>query len=96
MSKFDSILKKIEEQMPVQQTQQPVTGVQPKPAGVQPPQTASQQKPVLNTTQQQEVEKLADQLSKINDPNKIKELLATIMQGVTHPQNGVNAQTKAV
>jgi hemerythrin superfamily protein len=53
-------------------------------------------KPALNTTQQQEVEKLADQLAKINDPNKIKEVLATIMQGVTHPQNGVGTQTKPV
>lgn len=81
MSKFDAVLKRIEEQMPT--TVQPAGGAQ-------------QQKPVLNTAQQQEVEKMADQLAKINDPNKIKEILATIMQGVTHPQNGVGAQTKAV
>lgn len=89
MSKFDAILKRIEEQMPT--TVQPAGAVQqPKPG------TPQQPKPVLNTTQQQEVEKIADQLAKINDPNKIKEILATIMQGVTHPQNGVGAQTKAV
>jgi hypothetical protein len=88
MSKFDAVLKKIEEALPVTpQQQQQAAGVQPNTA---------QQKPALNTTQQQEVEKLADQLAKINDPNKIKEVLATIMQGVTHPQNGVSAQTKAV
>jgi hypothetical protein len=87
MSKFDAIYKRIEEQLPVTpQQQQQAAGSQP----------AAQQKPTLNPTQQQEVEKLADQLAKINDPNKIKEVLATIMQGVTHPQNGVGAQTKAV
>jgi isopentenyl diphosphate isomerase/L-lactate dehydrogenase-like FMN-dependent dehydrogenase len=90
MSKFDAVLKRIEEQMPNMQ-QQPAAGTQTNPAN-----TAQQQKPALNPTQQQEVEKLADQLAKINDPNKIKEVLATIMQGVTHPQNGVGAQTKAV
>jgi hypothetical protein len=94
MSKFDAVLKRIEEQMPIPQ-QQPSTATQPKPAGAT-SQPATQQKPALNPTQQQEVEKLADQLAKINDPNKIKEVLATIMQGVTHPQNGVGAQTKAV
>ena len=85
MSKFDAILKKIEEQMPnvVQGAGQP-----PKP-GIQP-------KPALNPTQQQEVEKMADQLAKINDPNKIKEILATVMQGITHPQNGIAAQNKSV
>ena len=56
---------------------------------VTPPVAGTQPKPVLNATQQQEVEKIADQLAKINDPNKIKEILSTIMQGVTHPQNGV-------
>ena len=81
MSKFDAVLKRIEEQMP---------------GTAQPAGAPQQQKPILNTTQQQEVEKLADQLSKINDPNKIKEILATVMQGITHPQNGVGAQTKAV
>jgi len=80
MSKFDAVYKRIEEQMPT--TVQPVAG-QPKPGMATPP------KPVLNATQQQEVEKIADQLAKINDPNKIKEILSTIMQGVTHPQNGV-------
>ncbi len=89
MSKFDAVLKRIEEQMPNMQ-QQPAVGTQTNPANM------AQQKPALNPTQQQEVEKLADQLAKINDPNKIKEVLATIMQGVTHPQNGVGAQTKAV
>lgn len=91
MSKFDSVLKRIEEQLPT--AVQP-TGVahQQKPN----PATPQQPKPVLNTTQQQEVEKLADQLSKINDPKQIKDILATIMQGVTHPQNGVSTQTKAV
>lgn len=91
MSKFDAVLKRIEEQMPT--TVQPAGAAQqqkPNPA------TPQQPKPVLNTTQQQEVEKLADQLSKINDPKQIKDILATIMQGVTHPQNGVNTQTKAV
>jgi hypothetical protein len=58
------------------------------------PQQPNQPKPVLNPTQQQEVEKLADQLSKINDPKQIKDILATIMQGVTHPQNGVATQPK--
>ena len=92
MSKFDAVLKRIEEALPVTpQQQQTAAGVQPNPANA-----AQQQKPALNPTQQQEVEKLADQLAKINDPNKIKEVLATIMQGVTHPQNGVGAQTKAV
>lgn len=90
MSKFDAVLKRIEEQMPNMQ-QQPAAATQTNPAN-----TAQQQKPALNPTQQQEVEKLADQLAKINDPNKIKEVLATIMQGVTHPQNGVGAQTKPV
>ena len=91
MSKFDAVLSKISEALPVapalpQQTAgQPVQ--QPKP---------QQPNPTLNATQQQEVEKWADQLTKINDPNKIKDILATIMQGVTHPQNGVGAQTKAV
>lgn len=89
MSKFDAVLKRIEEQMPNMQ-QQPAAGAQPNQTN------PAQQKPALNPTQQQEVEKLADQLAKINDPNKIKEVLATIMQGVTHPQNGVGAQTKAV
>jgi hypothetical protein len=89
MSKFDAVLKKIEEALPVvPQQQQQAAGTVPAPA--------TQQKPALNPTQQQEVEKLADQLAKINDPNKIKEVLATIMQGVTHPQNGVSAQTKTV
>lgn len=89
MSKFDAVLKRIEEQMPT--AVQPVGAVQqPKPA------TPQQPKPVLNATQQQEVEKIADQLAKINDPKQIKDILATIMQGVTHPQNGVNTQTKAV
>jgi hypothetical protein len=91
MSKFDAVLKRIEEQMP--NVQQQPTGTQPAGSQTQP---AAQQKPALNPTQQQEVEKLADQLAKINDPNKIKEVLATIMQGVTHPQNGVSTQTKAV
>jgi hypothetical protein len=58
------------------------------------PTQPNQPKPVLNPTQQQEVEKLADQLSKINDPKQIKDILATIMQGVTHPQNGVATQPK--
>jgi hypothetical protein len=58
------------------------------------PPKPNQPKPVLNPTQQQEVEKLADQLSKINDPKQIKDILATIMQGVTHPQNGVATQPK--
>jgi hemerythrin superfamily protein len=89
MSKFDAVLKKIEEALPVTpQQQQQTAGMQQVPA--------TQQRPALNPTQQQEVEKLADQLAKINDPNKIKEVLATIMQGVTHPQNGVSAQTKTV
>jgi hypothetical protein len=96
MSKFDAVYNKISEAMNQPAvTQQPAQGVaqtQQKPATS----TQSQQKPVLNTTQQQEVEKLADQLAKINDPNKIKEVLATIMQGITHPQNGVGAQTKPV
>jgi hemerythrin superfamily protein len=81
MSKFDEVVKRIEEALPVQPQQQNVQ---------------QQQQPVknnLNPTQQQNVEKLADQLAKINDPAKIKELLATIMQGVTHPQNGVTPQT---
>lgn len=88
MSKFDDVYKRISEALPTTpvQPQQPATG-----------QTAQQQpKPTLNPTQQQEVEKIADQLAKINDPNKIKEILSTIMQGVTHPQNGVGAPTKAV
>lgn len=90
MSKFEALLKSIEEALPNAPTQQPATGVaQQKP--VTPNQPA---KPALNPSQQQEVEKLADQLAKINDPNKIKEVLATIMQGVTHPQNGVNNPTK--
>jgi hypothetical protein len=76
MSKFDAVLKRIEEQLPAA------------------PQQPNQPKPVLNPTQQQEVEKLADQLSKINDPKQIKDILATIMQGVTHPQNGVATQPK--
>jgi len=84
MNKFDNIVKRIEEAMPVTMQQQQQA------AGTQQNQTGTQQKPVLNTTQQQEVEKIADQLAKINDPSKIKEILATIMQGVTHPQNGVN------
>jgi hypothetical protein len=79
MSKFDAAYKRIAEQVPT--TVQPVAG-QPNPGVATPP------KPVLNATQQQEVEKIADQLAKINDPNKIKEILSTIMQGVTHPQNG--------
>lgn len=83
MSKFDEVVKRIEEALPVQPQQQPV---QQNQVG-QPP------KNPLNPTQQQDVEKLADQLAKINDPAKIKELLATIMQGVTHPQNGVAPQT---
>lgn len=96
MSKFDDVLKRISEALPTTpaQPQQPAAapaaGQQPKPT------TPQQPKPVLNPTQQQEVEKIADQLAKINDPNKIKEILATIMQGVTHPQNGVGAQTKTV
>jgi len=97
MSKFDDVLKRISEALPTtpaQPQQQQAAGQpvqqQPKPGTPQPP------KPVLNPTQQQEVEKIADQLAKINDPNKIKEILATIMQGVTHPQNGVGTQTKAV
>lgn len=93
MSKFDAVVKKIEESLPVTPQQQgQAAGVQPNTATSQ----QTQQKPPLNTTQQQEVEKLADQLSKINDPKQIKDILATIMQGVTHPQNGVGAQTKAV
>jgi hypothetical protein len=76
MSKFDTVYKRIEEQLPA--------------APLQP----NQPKPALNPTQQQEVEKLADQLSKINDPKQIKDILATIMQGVTHPQNGVTTQPK--
>jgi hypothetical protein len=62
----------------------------PVATGTQP----NQPKPTLNPTQQQEVEKLADQLSKINDPKQIKDILATIMQGITHPQNGVATQPK--
>ena len=88
MSKFDAVYKRIEEALPVT-PQQPVAGSQVNPAN-------AAQKPALNPTQQQEVEKLADQLSKINDPKQIKDILATIMQGVTHPQNGVGAQTKTV
>ena len=97
MSKFDDVLKRISEALPTgpaQPQQQPAAGQtatqQPKPG------TPQQPKPALNPTQQQEVEKIADQLAKINDPNKIKEILSTIMQGVTHPQNGVGAQTKPV
>jgi len=98
MSKFDEVLKRISEALPTTpaqpQQQQPAAGQaaaqQPKPG------TPQQPKPTLNPTQQQEVEKIADQLAKINDPNKIKEILSTIMQGVTHPQNGVGAQTKPV
>jgi hypothetical protein len=84
MSKFDAVYKKIEEQLPAV-TQQPQAAV-----GAQ----SNQPKPALNPTQQQEVEKLADQLSRINDPKQIKDILATIMQGVTHPQNGVATQPK--
>lgn len=84
MSKFDAVYKKIEEQLPAA-PQQPQAAV-----GTQP----NQPKPALNPTQQQEVEKLADQLSRINDPKQIKDILATIMQGVTHPQNGVTTQPK--
>ncbi len=96
MSKFDDVLKRISEALPTTpaQPQQPATaaaaGQQPKPT------TPQQPKPILNPTQQQEVEKIADQLAKINDPKQIKDILATIMQGVTHSQNGVGAQTKAV
>jgi hypothetical protein len=82
MSKFDAVYKRIEEQLPAA-PQQPQTGIQP-----------NQPKPALNPTQQQEVEKIADQLAKINDPKQIKDILATIMQGVTHPQNGVATQPK--
>ena len=88
MSKFDALFSKISEALPV-------TTQQPNPSNVaqqQKPNTAQQPKPVLNTTQQQEVEKIADQLAKINDPKQIKDILATIMQGVTHPQNGVQAK----
>ncbi len=87
MSKFDAVLKKIEEALPTmgQQQPNPTTPVQPAP---------QQQKPALNPTQQQEVEKIADQLAKINDPKQIKDILSTIMQGVTHPQNGVGGQQK--
>lgn len=93
MSKFDEVLKRISEALPTaaaQPQQQQAVTQQPKPG------TPQQPKPVLNPTQQQEVEKIADQLAKINDPNKIKEILSTIMQGVTHPQNGVGAQTNPV
>jgi hypothetical protein len=84
MSKFDAVYKKIEEQLPAaSQQQNTATSTQP-----------NQPKPALNPTQQQEVEKLADQLSRINDPKQIKDILATIMQGVTHPQNGVTTQPK--
>ena len=82
MSKFDEVVKRIEEALPVLPQQQQ--------------QNVQQQQPVktpLNPTQQQDVEKLADQLAKINDPAKIKELLATIMQGGVQPQNGVTPQT---
>ena len=94
MSKFDDVLKRISEALPTTpaQPQQPVQPAQQQPK----PGTPQQPKPALNPTQQQEVEKIADQLAKINDPNKIKEILSTIMQGVTHPQNGVGAQTKPV
>lgn len=83
MSKFDAILKKIEEGLPM-------TGQ----TGTAPTSGAQTSNPALNTTQQQEVEKIADQLAKINDPNKIKDILSTIMQGITHPQNGVGTQQK--
>jgi hypothetical protein len=88
MSKFDAVYKKIEEQLPAVPQQSNPSNV----AQQQKPNTAQQPKPVLNTTQQQEVEKIADQLAKINDPKQIKDILATIMQGVTHPQNGVQAK----
>lgn len=87
MSKFDNVLKKISEALPVT----PGTPQQQQTAAAQQttqPQPGTQQKPPLNTAQQQSVEKLADQLAKINDPNKIKEILAGVMQGITHPQNG--------
>lgn len=87
MSKFDAILKKIEEGLPPMGG---TTGTAPT-SGSAPQQTTN---PALNTTQQQEVEKIADQLAKINDPTKIKDILASIMQGVTHPQNGVSTQQK--
>lgn len=86
MSKFDAILKKIEEQTgTIVQQQQPKPGIAPTtPVTNQPAQNTQQQQTQLKNPQA--IEKIADELANINDPNKIKQILNQLMQGVTTPK----------
>ena len=87
MSKFDAVYKRIEEQLPVTgQQQQQTAGVAPKPATTtsQPAQNTQQQQTQLKNPQA--IEKIADELANINDPNKIKQILGQLMQGLTVPK----------
>ena len=78
MSKFDTIFKKIEEQTGITapkfqtniQTNTPVTNTSQAPAHLKNPQA---------------IEKVADEIANINDPNKIKQILAQLIQAITKP-----------
>lgn len=93
MSKFDDVLKKLLEQTgTLPQTQQQSGGqqsstVQPvKPATGQPQPVQSPQQSQAQLKNPQAIEKIADELANINDPNKIKQILAQLMQSITTPK----------
>lgn len=89
MSKFDAVLKRIEEQLPVTgQQQQQAAGVAPKPATTtgQPTQQQNTQQQQTQLKNPQAIEKIADELANINDPNKIKQILGQLMQSLTVPK----------
>jgi len=78
MSKFDAILKRIEEQTGITASK-PQTGVQ-----TNTPVTNTSQAPV-HLKNPQAIEKVADEIANINDPNKIKQILAQLIQAITKP-----------
>lgn len=90
MSKFDNVLKKILEQtgtLPQQTELQQSNINQPvKPATGQPQPVQSSQQPQAQLKNPQAIEKVADELANINDPNKIKQILAQLMQSLTMPK----------
>lgn len=87
MSKFDDVLKRISEALPPTPVQPQQTAVQPvKPATGQPQPVQSPQQTQTQLKNPQAIEKIADELANINDPNKIKQILAQLMQGITAPK----------
>ncbi len=78
MSKFDAVFKKIQENLPA--------------APQQPTSQPATQAPVNNQQEQTNLQQLASELAKINDPTKIAQMLNTLL----HPEQQQGTQQKPV